>query len=221
MGPFVRVAAAATALIVIAATAGCGSTVRGTAVAEPFAPTTDNPDPSLGIEGITVIEYPVGLHVRPQQRVAYDRTPPFGGPHDAVWADCTGTVYDTPIRSENAVHSLEHGAVWITYDPKLVTGTDLARLVGRVEGQPYLMMSPYPGLSVPISLQSWGHQLVADGPSDSRIDHFVEALRLNRNTFPEPGATCSTLPDVFDVDNPPPFQAGPPDRSSPDTVPMN
>jgi len=212
-------AAAASALVLVVA--GCGTTVEGAAVADPFAPSNDNLDPSLGIEGITVVEYPVGLHVRATQRVAYDRTPPFGGPHDAVWAACTGTVYDKPIRSENAVHSLEHGAVWITYDPALVTGAALDGLVDRVEGQPYLMMSPYPGLSVPISLQSWGHQLVVDGPSDTRIDHFVAALRLNRNTFPEPGATCAALPDVFDVDNPPPFQAGPPDRSDPNTVPMN
>ncbi len=62
----------------------------------------------------------------------------------------------------------------------------LDQLVDRVDGRPYLMMSPYPGLSVPVSLQSWGHQLVVDGPTDARIDHFVDALRLNRNTFPEP-----------------------------------
>ena len=145
--------AAASAFVLVAA--GCGNTIEGAAVANPFAPTSDNPDPSLGIEGITVVEYPVGLHVGADQRVAYDRTPPFGGPHDAVWAACTGTVYDRPIRSENAVHSLEHGAVWITYDPARVTGAALDQLVDRVDGRPYLMMSPYPGLSVPVSLQSW------------------------------------------------------------------
>ncbi|WP_433612259.1 DUF3105 domain-containing protein [Prescottella agglutinans] len=214
-------AAGAAAVVVVLAAAGCADTVDGTAVADPFAPTTAEPDPSLGIEGITVVEYPAGRHVQGNQRVAYDRTPPFGGPHDAVWAQCTGTVYDKAIRSENAVHSLEHGAVWITYDPELVSGRALNALVDRVEGQPYLLLSPYPGLSVPVSLQSWGHQLVVDDTSDERIDHFVDALRLNRNTFPEPGATCATLPTAFDVKNPPPFQAGPPDPRAPDTVPMN
>lgn len=214
-----RPAVAAAVIALVAA--GCGSTVDGTAMADPFAPTTSRPDPSLGIAGITVVEYPAGMHVRAHQRVAYDRTPPFGGPHDAVWAACTGTVYDRAIRNENAVHSLEHGAVWITYDPSLVTGADLQALVDRVEGRPYLMLSPYPGLSVPVSLQSWGHQLVVDDTSDERIDQFVEALRLNRNTFPEPGATCAAAPGVFDPANPPAFQAGPPDPRSPDTVPMN
>lgn len=216
-----RVRLAVLVSVIAVSATGCGDTVDGTPVADPFVPTSADPDPSLAIEGITVVEYPVGVHVRANQRVAYDRTPPFGGPHDAVWATCTGTVYDRAIRSENAVHSLEHGAVWITYDPTLVTGPDLQVLVDRVEGRPYLMMSPYPGLSVPVSLQSWGHQLVVDDTSDERIDHFVDALRLNRNTFPEPGATCSTLPGVFDPANPPAFQAGPPDPHSPDTVPMN
>ena len=54
--------------------------------------------------------------------VDYSETPPVGGPHDGNWADCTGTVYDVDIRHENAVHSLEHGAVWITYDPALPDG---------------------------------------------------------------------------------------------------
>nr|WP_254699270.1 DUF3105 domain-containing protein [Rhodococcus sp. SGAir0479] len=203
------------------AAAGCADTVDGEAVADPFVPTAAEPDPSLRIEGVTVVEYPAASHVRANQRVAYDRTPPFGGPHDAAWATCTGTVYDRAIRSENAVHSLEHGAVWITYDPDLVTGADLRTLVERVEGRPYLMLSPYPDLSVPVSLQSWGHQLAVDDVDDERIDHFVDALRLNRNTFPEPGATCATLPGVFDPADPPPFQPGAPDPGSPDTVPVN
>ncbi len=46
--------------------------------------------------------------------VDYPESPPYGGDHDLAWADCTGTIYPEPIRSENAVHSLEHGAVWVT-----------------------------------------------------------------------------------------------------------
>jgi len=39
--------------------------------------------------------------------------PPMGGTHNQVWQNCG--VYETPLRSDLAVHSLEHGAVWITY----------------------------------------------------------------------------------------------------------
>jgi len=43
----------------------------------------------------------------------YDRNPPAGGAHNDVWLNCG--VYGRPVRNENAVHALEHGAVWITY----------------------------------------------------------------------------------------------------------
>ncbi len=153
------------------------------------------------------------------QRVAYDHAPPFGGPHDGVWATCTGVVYEDPIRSENAVHSLEHGAVWVTYDPEQVSGDSLATLEDKVDGVPYMMLSPYPGLETPISLQSWGRQLQLDDAQDERIDQFVAALRLNPNTYPEVGASCSTIPGSgFDPDNPPPFD---PSEPGPDAVPMD
>ena len=51
--------------------------------------------------------------------------PPVAGEHNAAWQNCTGNVYDAPIANEHAVHSLEHGAIWITYRP------DLARRAGR------------------------------------------------------------------------------------------
>nr|WP_305095191.1 DUF3105 domain-containing protein [Prescottella sp. R16] len=203
------------------AAVGCATTVDGSATSDGFTPAASNPDPSRSIEGVTVVDYPPGDHVRTDQRVAYDHTPPFGGPHDAVWATCTGTVYGTPIRNENAVHSLEHGAVWITYDPARVSGADLDLLVARVEGRPYMLLSPYPTLPSAVSVQSWGHRLQLDDPADGRIDDFVDALRLNPNTYPEPGATCSTIPGMFDPSNPPPLRTDPPDPASPDTVPMN
>ena len=46
-------------------------------------------------------------------------TPPVGGVHNPTWQNCMGDVYDAQIANEHAVHSLEHGAVWITYRPDL------------------------------------------------------------------------------------------------------
>ncbi|MGW5074981.1 DUF3105 domain-containing protein [Rhodococcus sp. NPDC004095] len=215
-----RIAISITVAVLALTALGCSASVEGTATADPFGPTVDNPDPSTGIDGIVVVEPPVGLHVSPTQRVAYDMVPPVGGPHDATWAACNGVVYDTPVRTENIVHSLEHGAVWIAYDPDRIRGDDRSRLAARVDGNSYLLMSPYPGLPEPISLQSWGHQLALGDTYDRRIDLFVSALRLNPNTFPEPGATCSTLPGRFDPDNPPPFDPSPVDPADPNTVPV-
>lgn len=171
---------------------------------EPFTPSDANPDPSKKIPDVVIRDFPDTSHVPPSQRVDYKENPPFGGPHDQSWAACTGVVYDQPIRVENVVHSLEHGAVWIAYHPDRVTGDALAALRDRVDGEDYLLMSPMPALDSPISLQSWGHQLKLTDARDERIDQFITALRINRFTHPEVGATCAELgPGLFDKNNPP------------------
>ena len=109
-----------------------------------------------------------------------------------MWADCTGTVYDVEIRHENAVHSLEHGAVWITYDPEQVDAEDVDALAGLVEGRPGVMLSPYAGQEQPIGLQSWGHQLFVDAADDPRIGQFVDLLVFHPDLTPEPGAPCDS-----------------------------
>ncbi|TKJ29298.1 DUF3105 domain-containing protein [Blastococcus sp. CCUG 61487] len=120
--------------------------------------------------------------------VDYEQSPPVGGPHDPEWADCTGTVYDVEIRPENAVHSLEHGAVWITYDPEVVSDADIETLE-RLADEPGRMLSPYAGQDSPISIQSWGHQLKVDSAVDERLEQFADLLTFAANL--EPGATCS------------------------------
>ncbi|EOD67040.1 DUF3105 domain-containing protein [Amycolatopsis vancoresmycina] len=190
------------------------------AAAASFAPTTSDPDPSKRIPGVVTATYTGSVHVLPTERVAYDKTPPFGGPHDGYWAACTGVVYPNAVRTENMVHALEHGAVWIAYNPQQVTGDALNLLSVRVKGKPFTMMSPYPGLDKPISLQSWGHQLKLDDANDARIDEFIAALRTNPNgVYPEVGASCDALgPGQFDPDNPPAFD---PSKPGPDAKPMD
>lgn len=171
-----------------------------------FTPSAENRDPSDKIAGVLKLDYPGALHVRPDERIAYTHSPPLGGAHDAYWAACNGVVYPTAVRQENLVHSLEHGAVWIAYNPDQVSGDALGTLGAKVDGQPYTVMSPYPGLDQPISLQSWGHQLKLSDAADPRIDQFITALRRNQYTHPEVGASCQALgAGAFDPDNPPPF----------------
>ena len=142
------------------------------------------------IDGIEVFDYAAGQeHV--SSAVDYDQTPPVAGPHDGVWADCTGTVYEVDIRHENAVHSLEHGAVWITYDPEAVSEDDIA-LLAEVAEESGRMLSPYVGLDWPISVQSWNHQLKVDSAADPRIKQYADFMTFNAELFPEPGATCQS-----------------------------
>jgi len=207
---------AAVIVTAVLATAGCGGSTESSPPTTTTTTTTSSAA-SVDIEGMVVVDYPGGLHVQASQRVAYDRTPPFGGAHDGVWAACNGVVYRTAVRNENMVHSLEHGAVWIAYDPARIAGDALAALERLVTGQPYLLLSPYPGLDRPLSLQSWGHQLKLDNADDPRLVQFVRGLRANPATHPEPGATCDAIPGVFDPANPPPFDPTPP---GPDAVPV-
>ncbi|MFI5494610.1 DUF3105 domain-containing protein [Actinoplanes sp. NPDC051859] len=118
----------------------------------------------------------------------YLTNPPVGGAHNAVWQNCMGDVYPEPIANEHAVHSLEHGAVWVTYKQGLAADqVDL--LKKRVEGKDYMLMSPVANLDKNVSLQAWGYQLKVDSAGDDRIDQFIKDLRLNATK--EPNAACS------------------------------
>ncbi|MGK5678968.1 DUF3105 domain-containing protein [Actinoplanes sp. URMC 104] len=122
----------------------------------------------------------------PQQ---YVTSPPVGGAHNDRWQNCMGDVYDQPIANEHAVHSLEHGAVWITYKQGL-PADQVAALAKKVQGQDYMLMSPYAGLDKNVSVQVWGYQLKTDDVNDSRIDEFIKDTRLVSTL--EPNAACSS-----------------------------
>ena len=121
--------------------------------------------------------------------LTYVTSPPVGGDHNGLWQNCMGDVYNAAIANEHAVHSLEHGAVWITYKPG-IPQDQIDDLKKKVQGKDYMFMSPYPGLDHNISLQVWGYQLKLDDATDSRIDEFIKDARLNASM--EPGAACSS-----------------------------
>ena len=140
------------------------------------------------IAGIETYDYAAGQeHVTTP--VDYTESPPVGGPHDGNWADCTGTVYDVDIRHENAVHSMEHGAVWIAYNPDQVKGDDVNTLAKLVDGEYGRMLAPYAGLDSAVSIQSWNHQLKVDSVNDQRIKQFADFLTQNADFYPEVGGS--------------------------------
>lgn len=101
-------------LLAVLAVPAFGVDARAVDPLAAFAPTAADPDPSTRIEGIVVEPPQTSTHIARTERIDYPRSPPFGGPHDAVWADCDGTVYDTAVRNENMVLAAvpdDHGAV--------------------------------------------------------------------------------------------------------------
>ncbi|WP_431954577.1 DUF3105 domain-containing protein [Actinacidiphila sp. bgisy167] len=121
--------------------------------------------------------------------VDYPMSPPAGGDHNPVWQNCNGDVYDKPVTNENAVHSLEHGAVWVTYTDK-ATDADVKTLSARVSKTPYSLMSPYTDQASPITLTAWGHQLNVTKADDPRVATFFDTYVQGKQT-PEPGAPCT------------------------------
>lgn len=118
--------------------------------------------------------------------LTYPGNPPVGGDHNPVWQNCGW--YDTELRNENAVHTLEHGAVWIAYRPDL-GDADRAELKSELAGQAYVLASPYPGLDGPVVATAWGKQVVLDSVTDPRLQQFIDQFADSANA-PERGARC-------------------------------
>ncbi|MBB6098083.1 hypothetical protein HNR42_001508 [Deinobacterium chartae] len=163
------------ARVLLAVAAGIG--VIGAAY---FARTSSNAAPA----GVQTYRNLSRAHVT--GAVQYDQSPPVGGAHWARWANCG--VYTQTIPNELAVHSLEHGAVWITYRPDL-EADQITALQETARGQSYLLVSPYPDQEAPIVLSAWGHQLTLESLDPERIESFIEAYQQGPQT-PEPGAPC-------------------------------
>ncbi len=143
-----------------------------------------NPDAIHGLQ------HYLGLQRDHDEDVVYDTSnglPPAGGIHNPRWQNCG--IYDEPVDSEHAVHSLEHGAVWLTYNPDLPVD-QVEKLRSMARGEAFVLMSPFENQASPIVLTAWGLQLEVESADDGRIPNFIEVYQLGPQT-PERGATCA------------------------------
>lgn len=145
-----------------------------------------DPEPMVAIDGATTYDVTAASHT--DDSVAYDQTPPVGGDHAPIWQDCG--FYDAPIVTEQGVHSMEHGAVWVTYQPGLAD--DEVAALRDLAKEEYVLVSPWSGedLPAPLVLSAWGVQQAFDTASDPGIAAFLEAYRVAASA-PEPGAPCT------------------------------
>ncbi|MFT4220483.1 MAG: DUF3105 domain-containing protein [Microbacterium sp.] len=150
----------------------------------PAAEYTEHDSTGAVIEGVETFEN-VSEHT--QEAVDYPQSPPAGGPHNPYWLNCG--IYTEPQQNEYATHSLEHGAVWVTYDAAKVDGDQLAELRAQLPST-YVILSPYEGLDSPIVLSAWNAQLKLDSASDARIPQFFEEYWRSQNV-PEPTSSCT------------------------------
>lgn len=143
---------------------------------------------SHDIEGVaeyTIDEY---SHVTVGERVDYAQSPPVGGQHWPQWQNCG--VYPDPITPEFGVHALEHGAVWINYDPELPQD-EVDALESFYNPGDYVLVTPYEGeMEAPIVASSWERQIAVDSADDENLSRYVQLYERGTDV-PEPGAACS------------------------------
>lgn len=161
--------------LVVALLASCGTgkstPVNTTATASPGVP-------------VSTIVFASQEHTTAD--VEYPHTPPIGGDHHPGWQNCG--VYRQAIIDENAVHSLEHGAVWLTYRPSIASA-DIAKLEQLAKNQTHVLVSPHESQSATIVASAWGAQQSFDAFT-ADIATFVRTFQQGPQT-PEPGAVCN------------------------------
>jgi hypothetical protein len=129
------------------------------------------------------VSFPTSTHVANGTLGPNPPLTPAGGPHYV--GPLRAGVYEEPVPDGNAIHSLEHGLVWISYQPDDVTAAvfdvleDVASDFGRD-----VILSPRLENSSPIIVVSWGQRLVMDEVDEQLVRDFVTT---NRNRSPEPG----------------------------------
>ncbi len=138
-------------------------------------------DPPAGIR-----VYPATTNATVRGPIEYGREPPTNGDHDPLWQNCG--FYERPIEDRRAVHSMDHGVVWITYRPNLPAGQ--LKELRSYGGERYVLISPYPVQDAPVIATSWRVQLELRGADDPRLRQFVDQFRLSE-LAPLSGNRCT------------------------------
>jgi hypothetical protein len=172
-----KIALAVAAVIFVV---GCG-TANDDNQSSKASGSEETTSPSMATKSFQNLDYD---HVK--GTVPYRQIPPVGGDHAPLWQNCG--FYPEPVRDETAVHSMEHGAVWITYRPGL-PAEQVDRLRDLAISKTYELVSLYPELPAPVVASAWGKQLRLDSAEDPRLKQFVNTFRQGPQT-PEPGAPC-------------------------------
>ena len=145
---------------------------------DPAQAPPDNPP-----EGVET--FPATTNRNLEGPISYDQDPPTNGDHSPGWQKCG--FYSSPIESERAVHSMDHGAVWITYRPDLPA--DQIEVLRGLAREDYVLVSPYPDLRAPVIATAWRNQLELEGADDPRLRQFVDQFRVTE-TAPRSGNGC-------------------------------
>lgn len=157
-------------------------------------------------------------HIPNCSPVTYSTNPPTSGPHYPVWA--AFRRYVTPVPRGYTVHSMEHGAVVISYNCPTNCDADLAALESFLAGRPAdpmcvspirhrIVITPDPLLDVPFAAAAWGASLKSRCLDLPALGAFLDA---HYGRAPEDFCFDGVDPTAVDAGGPcpAPLDAGPP-----------
>ncbi|MBL8680696.1 MAG: DUF3105 domain-containing protein [Myxococcales bacterium] len=139
--------------------------------------------------GATITAHPIldSPHVDVDAGITWNSNPPSSGPHFGIWA--RWGVYTDPIPRGYLVHSLEHGAVVLSYRCANraacpAVHDQLARFVAALPPEPgcvpegvrrRIILTPDPLLdpSVTVAGAAWGHTYRATCVDERSLETFV------------------------------------------------
>lgn len=131
-----------------------------------------------------------GVNEHTDGQVDYGTTPPVSGRHAPQPAPCG--IHGEPIPNEIQVHSLEHGAVGIQYQPEL-DPEEIERIEAIVsDTDSHVFSAPYPGLGTPVAVSSWGRLMELDEVDEAAIGDYIEEFAGNG---PERNQPCDNTED--------------------------
>lgn len=150
-------------------------------VSEPLAP----PPPEL--EATETFEEMDPVHLAPGSPIPeYNSDPPTSGPHSPTPAPCG--IYREPVSDQAYLHSLEHGAVFIQYDPELPQAQIEALEAAVRDNGREILLAPRPGNPAPYTLGAWTKLLLLDEIDQDMVDGFER--EFGNRFSPEGGAVC-------------------------------
>ncbi|MEK7077740.1 MAG: DUF3105 domain-containing protein [Patescibacteria group bacterium] len=116
-------------------------------------------------------------HINPSDPLPglYLSNPPTSGWHYGETVEWG--VYDKELTDQNVIHNLEHGGIWITYQPDVPAelAENLKRLAGEYKRK--VVLSPRAANDSPIALAAWGRLDKFDYFDEARIKKFIKAYK--------------------------------------------
>jgi hypothetical protein len=161
-----------------------GAVALAVDLAQPEAPPPE-------LEAVEIFPDMGGQHIADGEPApAYNSDPPTSGPHSATPAPCG--IYRSPVPDVSSLHSMEHGAIVVQYDPGL-SQTEIEELeeIGRSIGGE-IIVAPRPGNPAAVALTAWTKLLLLNQVDSDVISGFEREFG---NRSPEPAAQC-----LFSVD---------------------